>query len=446
MQEAEKAWPNRWSVAATLVAITLFAFLIRYYYVCTAVVDRPFRGDALQYLAYARNLVTHRIFSIQPPWATPTPDSFRDPGYPAFLALILSVFDHNKAFYAAVLIAQSCLSALTVGIYSFLALRFFSVTAAIVVGIALALWPHLIVLSGSVLSETLLGFLIAAAVLCLTVAIDRRSIGLGCLAGATIAAAGLTNAVLAPIIPLVAAVAVWRDTQRRRLWSAVLLTALLPIVLWGGRNALLSPEQGPSDRAAVNLVQGSWPEYHDAWMSAVAQHDASSIAIMRAVEAEQEQMRSNALGGLKMIASRLSAQPLRYLRWYASKPVELWGWTIGIGSGDIYVFPTQHSPLSVKGPLKVTTDIAFLLNRLVMFLAVVGLVMTFHRASDAPPGLRIAALIATYATLVFATLQADVRYSVPYRGIEWLLAYGAIHWITLWSRRIPKGGKSEGPG
>lgn len=437
MRLTDQAQTNRWSSAA-IAAVTLFAFLVRFYYVCTAIVDRPIRGDALQYVAYARNLVAHHVFSMQAHTANPLPDSFRDPGFPVFLAPILSIFRSDESFYAAVVITQSILAALTVGAYSLLARRFFGLAAAIAVGVALALWPHLIVLSGNVLSETLLGFLVAVAILLLSVALDRKSANWGGWAGMTFAAAALTNAVLVPLIPLLAAVAAWRDAPRRYLWIVVLLTALLPPLIWAGRNVSIPSEFGSSDRATVNFVQGSWPRYHDAWTSATLAADDQSIATMRAMEEEQRLMQNSILAGLRMIASRFSEQPLRYLQWYASKPIELWGWSIGIGSGDIYVFPTYNSPLSTNGPLKVTTDIAFLLNRIIMLLAVVGIVLIFLHSSETPAGLIVAALLAAYVTFVFTVLQADVRYSVPYRGIEWLLAYATIHRFTSWVLRIRK--------
>lgn len=79
---------KRWHWPLTLLAITLFALILCWYHVSTAIVDGPIRGDAIQYYAYAWNLLHHGIFSKDIPVAASViPDSYRDPGYPLFLAL-----------------------------------------------------------------------------------------------------------------------------------------------------------------------------------------------------------------------------------------------------------------------------------------------------------------------------------------------------------------------
>ena len=85
----------------------------RLYYVTHTVVFQNVNipgahGDAAQYYNYARNLVEHRVFSIEPASALhPAEDSFRDPGYPAFLAAWMEIFPHWDNWYAAVLLSQA---------------------------------------------------------------------------------------------------------------------------------------------------------------------------------------------------------------------------------------------------------------------------------------------------------------------------------------------------
>jgi 4-amino-4-deoxy-L-arabinose transferase-like glycosyltransferase len=412
--------------ALAIGGITLIALLIRLFYVRTAIVDHPLRGDAVQYFAYTLNLVDHHIFSIVPPNGVAQPDSFRDPGYPTFLALIVGLFGREQAFYLAVLDIQCMLSAMTVGLYAWLARRWLSLTAAIGVGCALAVWPHLITLAGYVLSETLVGFLFATGLAAMQLALDRESKPWALVAGLALAAAALTNAVLLPLTPLFAAIAAWRDRARRTLWVTLLLAATLPCAAWMTRGVMLPSALTASDRVAMNFAQGSWPEYHSAWYKALALDDLESKAVLAAIDDDVHRLSTQPVTGLAFVAKRIAAHPMRYLAWYLSKPAELWGWTIGIGEGDIYVFPTVNSPLSGRGVLRVTTDLLYLLNPLATLFAAIGTIVTLRNARRGQPALLFAAGGMLFVTGVFTVLQSDARYAVPYRGVEFVMVAVAI--------------------
>ena len=104
-----------WRLAPLLVVA--FALVLRAYYINTASVDHPIRGDATQYYAYALNLLKHGTFSMDSiEAASPVPDSYRDPGYPFFLYVLMTVFGTAKVWYGAVLLLQSLLGALTAGL------------------------------------------------------------------------------------------------------------------------------------------------------------------------------------------------------------------------------------------------------------------------------------------------------------------------------------------
>jgi hypothetical protein len=420
--------------------ITFAALLIRLYYVRTAIVVHPLRGDALQYFAYALNLVDHHVFSSVPPGGMAQPDSFRDPGYPAFLALMVSLFGRQQAFYLAVLDAQCALSAITVAVYAWLAHHWMGLVAAVGVGLGLALWPHLITLSGNVLSETLAGFLFAAGVLTMQITIDRASRRWAIVAGAAFAAAALTNAVLLPLAPLFAFVAAWRDRPRRPIWLALLLAATLPCAGWIIRGATLPPTLEASDRIAMNFAQGSWPEYHPSWYKAVVLKDVDASAVLFVIDKDVHRMSTQPAEGLRVIAQRMEDSPARYVAWYMSKPVELWGWAIGIGAGDIYTFPTLNSPLSGRGILRASTDIMYLASPLVMLLAAIGIGVTIVQARRQQPALLFVAVSIVFVTAVFAILQADARYAAPYRGAEFVMTAVAASRLIRLAVRIPQTG------
>jgi 4-amino-4-deoxy-L-arabinose transferase-like glycosyltransferase len=410
----------------TLTVTGLLALFVRLYYVGTAYVDHPLRGDAIQYFAYALNLADHHVFSMAAPDGVLRPDSFRDPGYPAFLALMVSIFGRGQGFYDAVLNLQAILGAATVTMYTVLAKRWMNAGAAAAVGLLLALWPHTITLAGYLLSETLLGFLVAGALLGVEFALAQASPLVGLAAGLIASAAALTNAVVAPVVPLFALICLWRQRAERPIWTAVLLASLLPVLAWNARNMALPPDATASDRIAMNLVQGSWPEYHDAWVGMVRDHDPTASEIMRRIDGEYALMHQNPRKGLASVWARVADRPNYYAAWYARKPLELWGWSIGIGAGDFYVFPTFNSPLSGYGLLRVTSDLFFLVHPLLLLLSACGAIAALLQLRARPAALLLSVAVAGFVTAVFTALQADARYATPYRGIECLLAvFGA---------------------
>lgn len=429
-------WLRRLNVQhAALGGIALLALLLRLYYVHTAVVIQPIRGDAVQYYSYAWNLLHHGVFSSAfPNTAVVVPDSFRDPGYPTFLALLLGTSGSPEAFIRHVSDVQCVLSAATVWMFAVLARRWAGFAAAIATGVLLALWPHTITLASYVLSETLLGFLVALALLATDETLRHGGKSRPLAAGFCFALAGLTNAVMAPFAPLIALLGLWRDRKRRRTWALVLIAAVLPLAAWSLRSTTLpAGQESSSDRAKMNLVQGAWPEYHAAYLYS---HDnANAAAVMKSIDAEYDALRTNTAGGLGRIVHRLGAEPGRYAAWYLSKPLELWGWEIGIGAGDVYVYPTFRSPLLMQPILAGVVGALFFLAPFVLLFAAIGGVLALLPSSGTPTAMKVAVALAAWVTVVYGVLQSDARYSTPFRGLEVLLAAFAVHAVVGMLRR-----------
>lgn len=423
--------------------IALGALLLRLYYVHTAIVDHPIHGDAVQYYAYAWNLVHHGVFSGALPDATTiSPDSFRDPGYPVFLATVLGTSSPDT-FVDRVTGMQCLLSATTVWIYAVLARRWIGFPAAIGASVLLAIWPHTITLADYVLSETLLGFLVAIALVLADQAWRRGGTGRPLAAGLGFALAGLTNAVMAPFGPILAAVMLWRVRSQRRLWMLVLLAAIVPLAAWSLRAMAVSGTgESAGDRVKMNLVQGSWPEYHAAYL--FSEENANAAAIMKTIDVEYRLLRSDTPAGMGRIVDRLGREPVRYIGWYLSKPLELWGWDIGIGAGDIYVYPTYRSPLLMQPLLAGVVGALYFLSPFILLLAATGAVMAVGSPGRDAPGMRLAAGLALWVTVVYGVLQSDARYSTPFRGLEMMLAVFAVHVVTtrLYHRKRLQNGRN----
>ena len=112
---------------------------------------------------------------------------------------------------------------------------------------------------------------------------------------------------------------------------------------------------------------------------------------------------------MKAILQRVGEHPLRSVVWYLfEKPFLLWDWSIRIGQGDIYVYPTANTPLQTNVLLRIWLSVCRGLNlplsALGSFFFMGGLAMP-ERASRAAAV--AAACLLTFVTLMYSALQAE---------------------------------------
>lgn len=429
-----------WLVIAIAVAAGLVAVGLRLYFVLHAQVLQPVdqqfvRGDAVQYYRYAWNLVHRGTFSSA--WSgasVASPDSFRDPGYPAFLAVIQAATGSFDAFYGVTLIAQAILGGLTVVLLVVAARRALPVGWLAFAALLMAIWPHSVAMPAYLLSETLLGFLCAVAVCLYTWATSRRTVFAWVITGLAFSAAAMTNAVLLPFGAVLALIAAWRRDINGRMARALLIASLALPAAWGVRSLTLPPSPSATGRAVTNLVQGSWPSYHLAFQ--LASHgDANARAQLDEMQAEMDLLQAHPADGARLVLRRLAEAPAAYLGWYVSKPALLWDWNIRIGQGDIYVYPTRDSPFKTSPAFAALEGICFVLNPILMVLALFASLLAVGRRS-VPPEVRAMAGLALFITLVYGALQSEPRYAIPFRGLEMLLGAAAIPMGLAWWRSL----------
>ncbi|WP_354515170.1 MULTISPECIES: hypothetical protein [unclassified Luteibacter] len=422
--------------AVTLIAVIggLLAVVLRVYYVLHAQVLQPLddpqvRADAADYYRYAWNLLHHAAFANDVP-ASPQlhPNSFRDPGYAVFLAGLMAATSNYASWYAAVLLTQALLGGITVSLLVLAARDFLPPTALAVAALAMALWPHSVAMPSFVLSETLLSFVCALGILGVYFLLRRptfwRLVGTGLI----ISGASMTNAVLLPFgVALACMLLVRRHLDGRAAATLALVSLLLPAA-WGVRAFTLPPSDSSVHRAAMNLVQGSWPTYHAAYQLAM-KGDGDGIRTINAIDSEVALFQVSTFTGLSTLANRFEHAPLTYASWYASKPALLWDWDIRIGQGDIYVYPTRNSPFRENPAWKAVEAACFLANPILMMLALAGTVSAVARRESESIHVALATMIAT-VTLIYSILQAEPRYSNAFRGTEILLA--TIGTIDIW--------------
>lgn len=427
-----RAWIHEGQHLAFIIATLggLLAVAMRAYFCLHTDVYQPLRGgprfgDAAEYYRYAWNLTHHHLFASGNADPThPVADSFRDPGYPAYLAMFMSLTTSYEAWYGLVILSHAVLGGVTVACIV-LALRGTVPTACLaIVAVATALWPHSVAISAYVLSENLTAPLWALAILLLRETATRTSMPIVVTAGVTLAAASLTNAVLTPLVIPLALVFAWKRVMPPRLIICLIIATAIPVAAWSIRNAQVTTGVSSRYRAEMNLVQGSWPTYHMA-TQLVMRNDPVGIQTERAINHEIAVLDADPRTGLGLMAERMGHSPGIHLAWYLSKPTLLWGWEIGLGSGDIYVYPTSHSPFITHPAWRAIEAMAFVINGLLAALALAGTLLALGRRET---GVAMLAFSVTtvWITLVYGLLQSDPRYSIPFRGAEMALACFAV--------------------
>jgi hypothetical protein len=448
--------------AQTIIAVAgvvAIAFLLRWYYVVTAMVVDPIRGDAVQYYSYAWNLLNHHVFSMANPGAELVPpDSYRAPGYPLLLAAWMALVDDFDLWFAGVVLTQCVLGALTAGMTILLARFWLPLGWSVLAGLLAAVWPHSITVTAYPLSETLFGFLAIVSMLLYGLMLKRRTPVVAVSAGLCLGLATLVNPTLLPMVLLLPLMAFLRgDATRRLLLTFALCASLLPAA-WEVRNAMLPTSASASrDRALQTLVIGSWPAFTAAWreVAGVEPDRARDIPVadkesrassgkqtLALVEQEQQAMQRSPSDGFAMLGNRFVADPLIYLEWYLiQKPASFWGWNIQIGQGEIYIFPTINSPLENLAPLRALVSACHGLNVLLgiaaMIVAVIAIVRRRMPASATGPDAGVLSAVGwllVWVTAIHTLLQAEPRYSIPYRSFEMALAVTALWWLVTWNR------------
>ena len=264
------------------------------------------------------------------------------------------------------------------------------------------------------------GFCLVAALYCFARAWHSRRVAWWVGAGVAFCYGCLVNPLLF-FFPLCLAVLAFRHAQRRGA-GLMLCVFLLPILAVGLRNAGIEGSGRGTDRASLNFVQGSWPDYHLA-ANRFRAGDPIAVAIAREIDAEHAELRHDARAGLARIGRRMGEHPAFYARWYASKPWLLWSWQIRIGASDIGYDVVRRSPFERPGVLR-ALRVAYeainpLLTAMTLASALVLMFLGVRRASLLPAAATGALVV--YVTLVHTVLQAEPRYATAYRGLEAIL-------------------------
>ncbi len=191
--------------------------------------------DAGQYVALAESIIAGRGFTRDavPPYS---PEYFRTPGYPAFLAVIFAVYSH---LWLAVFI-QIIISALSPVLLYNLSRRFFSGRFAALPAIFIAIEPATLYWSVQLTTEILFTFILLAAITLLLKCVDSFSRAKALFVGLVLGAAMLVRPSGIVILPLALAAPFFliRQNLRRSLIAAALFVAGISAITipWNIRN------------------------------------------------------------------------------------------------------------------------------------------------------------------------------------------------------------------
>ena len=440
--------------------VLLLAFTVRVAYVETAVVDFPIRGDSNMYVLHAWNLVHRGEFSTRMPDSdVVVPEDRRGPGYPIFIALAMIAAGHSdlplrdgpqgtvalgyqtdrwmQYVYAAQVVLGTLTVLLTIAISRF----WLSRKASLVAGAFVALWPHLVVSTGVLLTETVFSFAVALAVYAALRVISLRRARSTIAAGLCFGLAYCVNPIIVPFAVFVA-VLIWFACTVRIAAVFLIAFGLLPAACSLLRTHPLTDFKSP----AVNpFVVGSWPEFYTAYNSRFS--DETSAQIMAAYAEERKAFERSAAEGFRMIGDRMSLDPAYYVRWYLlEKPFLLWDWVVRIGPGDFYTMETRNSPFERIPVLRAIASVYKVMNPVFFFSALFGAIATAFRwlrqrdSRERLYSLVVAALF-LYVTIVYSILQSEPRYSIPFRPFEVILSVTAFVWLwqivhTLRNRNV----------
>jgi len=243
MEEVKDKWARVWAANRWWVAISLLALTIRIVYAFLAVrVDpflkvNPLHGDAASYDRIARNLMAGHGFGQQPD----TPTAFWPPLYPLFLAGL-----YRTCGYSLLLarLLQALIGALAVAATALAARSVFGRRVAVLTGLGMALYPHLVYFGAWLIAEALYLALLALTV-CIAVRLQSHPSRMGFAAlGVTLGLATLTKPATLMLLPLALCWA-WiapppRATEPRLVQCLLVLTlAVITVVPWTVRNYLI---------------------------------------------------------------------------------------------------------------------------------------------------------------------------------------------------------------
>ena len=423
------------TLVSLLIFITLASLGFKIAYINNTEIISPLRADAGQYVLYGFNLYKYRVFS-QERSKTPTPDSFRSPGFPFLIALSFHLGGPDN-FYLLTLLIQAIITSLLVPLSYLLARMLLPTIGAFFVSLLVAVSPHLMSISSYILSESLLSFLFLTAITSFLYGIRNSNGYMIIFSYIFFGLSYLTNEITF-FIPFVVTgfsflyILLTQQLRKNIKFVKIILLGLIIFSLfpigWILRNSLHVPPNSfkSSTRALSTLTHGTYPDF-------IYKNPQLKYFPYRE-DPEQPEYSSSVGRFIEVFSRRVKERPLRYLSWYTiEKPYYLWTWGIMQGQGDIYIYPVKKSlftKYSLAYDIKNFLKFLHILLHISIYFGLITLLLPGRHKAD---NLNIYILFAvfSYLTLIYAIFVPWPRYAIPYRPIFYTIGVWSIHSVFI---------------
>jgi 4-amino-4-deoxy-L-arabinose transferase-like glycosyltransferase len=338
-------------------------------------------GDPADYQRHAASIASGYGYPTTQ-YATPgTPSAYRPPAYPYLLGGVYAVFGIHPNIGR---LLGALLGTATVLLTAWLGARLSDRRIGLIAGAVAAVCPSLIVLNGSLLTESLfLPIELGLAIVLLMIRQSGPSLHLGLLAGALCAVAGDTRTVgILFLLPALVAI-LWQPVERRvRLGAvaALLLACVLVLTPWTVRNAEVFHAFVPLDTEGGPTLAGQY--------NAEAGTDNGFEAVDRVFPSQTPQLARQMAplysrpGGVNEVElnSKLTSAALTYLKRH---PIHLLIASaldtlrmFDLGKGHTFVTNLSYESMNVPSSLRRLTT---LFIQLITIIALVGLIARLTR-------------------------------------------------------------------
>ncbi|HEX8135986.1 MAG TPA: glycosyltransferase family 39 protein [Pyrinomonadaceae bacterium] len=381
-----------------LLALTLITIAVRLVWLSRGI---RVTSDGLVYLAAARNLVFHHIFSHGQGTTDLVPTVSHPPLYPALIALL---WHGRPAPLATVALLQVVLSAATVALLYLTARDRFGRAVALVAAAALALAPMTSHYTTLILTETLFTFLLMLG----TFWWGRKR---ALLCGIAFGLAALTRTTMLPFLLLLLLVLLlpgWRERWRVHLSIALVGLALSSI--WIVRDFVVAGRFVPvATGSGQNLLFGTIETSLTGglyWTGSRWTTEQREIPVFQADEALPEASRDRARA--RRAVERIAADPLGWLLVRAKQYPKFF-----LDTGPYVLDPDNNpaaAPPRTSRLLSLLVKVVFVAGNLFVFaLAALGLLLERGRFVS----LAHITLFPLYLSAIHLPMWIEPRYSLP---------------------------------
>lgn len=405
-----------------LLGLFIFSAVLGQLYQLSAVMIEPaIRADSAKYLMTAYNLVSSGSYS----YATEAPlesSSLLVPGYPYFLALLQLITGNldrtvELAFKLQILMGAS-VSVITV----LIARRLLPFSLAFIAGFIICIYPHQIIMTKYLLTESLFGFLFALSVYFMLRSIETRQTRFVFVYALLLAFATLTRPITLLMLPFLAILVSRRRLDlSREFMLASLLTFLcwLPWSLWTANSADLN-----ESNIKQVVLYGSYPDFTYRQFRGYPNLDDPDF--------------TPSLGSWEGVydsfSGRFSQAPLQHLGWYLiGKPLSLWSFSVVQGQGGPFIYPVESSIYDLPGLFSFSYRVLELLHPLFKVITVIAalllaLMFFFRKSVILTMPLALMAGVISYVTLFHIPLASLPRFSFPFQSFMVIMVLSVLYY------------------